>query len=176
MRTPIEYFSSKKTYVAHFRIFGSSIYCHVTKDAQKKLEPIAELGIFVGYSDTPHNYWVYLPSNKMKVVRRDVKFNEKKTMRCYIERDLQLHADEEILTPKEDDVEQPHGEEQRVEAHTHAETSRDGRKCTREVNKFMHDARESVGAPTSQCRQRRSPYQYSGYMALMRESVEIEPS
>jgi len=42
-----------------------------------------------------------------------------------------------------------------VEARTHAETSRDGRKCTREVEKLMHDVREYVGAPTSQCKKRR---------------------
>lgn len=40
----------------------------------------------------------------------------------------------------------------------------------------MHDARENVGEPTSQHRQRRSPDWYTGYMALMSESVEIEPS
>jgi hypothetical protein len=108
-----------------------------------------------------------------------VKFDEEKAMRCSLERELQLHADEEILAPKEepqDDVEQPHAEEQRVEAPTHAETSRDGRKHTREADRLMHDARENVGAPTSQRRQRRSPDRYTGYMALMSESVEIEPS
>jgi len=37
----------------------------------------------------------------MIVVRRDVKFNEEKHMRCSLERELQLHADKEILAPKE---------------------------------------------------------------------------
>lgn len=53
--------------MSHFNIFGSSVYCHVTKDARKKLEPIAELGIFIGYTDTTHNYQVYLPSHMMKL-------------------------------------------------------------------------------------------------------------
>ena len=74
--------------MAHLRIFGSSVYYHVTKDALKKLEPEAQLGIFVGYSDTPHNYWVYLPINGMIVVHIDVKFNEEKAMRCSLEREL----------------------------------------------------------------------------------------
>lgn len=56
MSTPEEDFLGKKLDVAHFRIFGSSIYYHVTKDAQKNLEPTTELVIFVGYSNTPHNY------------------------------------------------------------------------------------------------------------------------
>jgi len=56
MKTPEEAFSSKRPDVGHFKIFGSSVYCHVTKDAWKKLEPKTKLGILVGYTDTPHNY------------------------------------------------------------------------------------------------------------------------
>jgi len=60
MKTPEEAFSGKRPDVGRFRIFGSSVYFHVTKDARKKLELTAELGILVGYTDTPHNYQVYL--------------------------------------------------------------------------------------------------------------------
>lgn len=63
-----------------------------------------------------------------------------------------------------------------MEAPTHPETSRDGRKCMREADRLMHDARGNVGAPTSQRRQRRSPDRYTGYMSLMSTSVEVEPS
>ena len=49
-------FTSKQPDVSHFKIFGSSVYVHVTKDARKKLEPTTEIGIFVGYTETPHNY------------------------------------------------------------------------------------------------------------------------
>jgi len=41
--------------VGHFRISGSSVYFHVTKDSQKKIELIVESGILVGYTNTPHN-------------------------------------------------------------------------------------------------------------------------
>ena len=84
------------------------------------------------------------------MVRRYVNSDEEKAMRCSLERELQLHAYEQLLAPKEeprDDVEQPHEKEKRVEATTHVETSRDGRKHIREVGKLMHDARENVGAP-----------------------------
>lgn len=114
----------------------------------------------------------------MTVFRRDVKFDEEKSMRCSLETELQLHVDEELLAPKEepqDDVEQPHAEEQRMEAPTHVETSKDKREHTREADILMYDDRENVGAPTSQHRKRRSPDQYTGYMALMSKSVEIEP-
>ena len=61
---------------------------------------------------------MYVPSHRLTVVSRDVKFDDDKSMRCSLERELQLHEDEELLAPKEepdDDVKQPHVEEQRVE-------------------------------------------------------------
>ena len=50
MSTPNEAFSRKKLDVSHFKIFGSSFYCHVSKDSRKMLELAIELGIFVGYT------------------------------------------------------------------------------------------------------------------------------
>ena len=80
MKTLEEVYSSKWPNVGHIRIFGSSICFHVRKDAQKKLEPTIELGIFLGYINTPHNYRVYLLTSRMIVVRRDVRFDEEKAM------------------------------------------------------------------------------------------------
>lgn len=80
MTTPKEAFSWKRPDVSHFRIFDSSVYCHVTKDSPKKLEPTAELGILVGYTDTPHNYQVYFSTSERKVFCRDLKFDEQKVM------------------------------------------------------------------------------------------------
>ena len=82
----------------------------MTKDAKKKLEPTIDVGIFVGYTDTPHNYRVYFPTNRMKIFRRDVKFYEEKAMRLSLDRELDLHAEEELLVPKDgtQDVEQLH--------------------------------------------------------------------
>jgi len=81
-------FLRKKPEVEHFHIFYSSVYYHVNKYAWKKLEPIYELGIFVGYTNTTHNYRVYLPTNRMTLVHRDVKFDEENSMRCSLEREL----------------------------------------------------------------------------------------
>jgi len=89
----------------------------------------------------------------MTVVRRDVRFDEQKAMQVSIKRKIRLHAVEEILVPKIEepqiDVEQPHAKDPRVETSTQAESSRDGRKRTREADKLLHDARENVGEPTS---------------------------
>ena len=68
MSTPEEDFTSKKPDVSHFKIFGSYVYVHVTKKARKKLEPTAEVGIFVGYTETPHNYRVYFPNSRRTMV------------------------------------------------------------------------------------------------------------
>ena len=68
MSTLEEAFIGKKHDVSHFNIFGSFVYVHVTKDVRKKLEPTAEIRIFVGYTETPHNYPVYFPNSRMIVV------------------------------------------------------------------------------------------------------------
>jgi len=68
MSTPKEAYSGKKLVLSHLRIFGTNVYMHVTKDARRKLEPTTEVGIFVGYTDTPHNYCVYLPNSGKTVV------------------------------------------------------------------------------------------------------------
>jgi hypothetical protein len=112
MSTPEEAFTGKKPDASHFNIFGSSVYVHVTKNTRKKLEPTAEVGIFLGYTETPHNYLVHFPNSKMIVMQRDIKFDEGKSMQLSLERELDLHAEEELLVPKDEsqDVDQPHEE------------------------------------------------------------------
>ena len=76
-------------------------------------------------------------------------------MRLSLERELDLHAEDEVLVPKNEpqDVEQPHAEDHGVAKNTHAEPSTiNGRKRTREADRLMLDATEHVGAPTSQRR------------------------
>eukprot|EP00253_Pinus_taeda_P030542 PITA_30542 len=74
MSTAEEAYSSKRPNISHLRVFGSPVYMHVMKDARKKLELTAEVGIFLGYTGTPHNYRVYFPDSRKTVVRRDIKF------------------------------------------------------------------------------------------------------
>ena len=104
MKTPEVAYPGKRPYVGHFRIFGSSAYFHVSKYAWKKLELRTKLGMFLGYTDTPHNYWVYLSTSRMTVVFKDFIFDEEKAMGASLERELELHVNEEILAPK---VEKP---------------------------------------------------------------------
>jgi hypothetical protein len=155
MSTPEEAFTSKKPDVSHFKIFGSFVYVHVTKNARKKLESSFEVWIFVGYTETPHNYRVYFPNSKMTVMRRDTKFDEGKSMRLSLERELDLHAEEELLVPKDEsqDMDEPHEEVHGVEEATHAEPFIiNGRKHTTKVDRLRLDVAQNAKAPTSQHR------------------------
>ena len=62
MITLEEAFSGRNLDVSYSNIFGASVYYHVSKELRNKLESTVELGVFVGYTKTPHNYHVYFPS------------------------------------------------------------------------------------------------------------------
>ena len=81
-------------------------------------------------------------------------------MKLSLEREIHLHAEEELLVPKDDplDVDQPQEDIYGVEQYTHAKTNiRQGRKRTTEAERLKVDAAQNVGVPTSQHRQRQSP-------------------
>lgn len=149
MITPKEAFSERNLDVSHFRIFGTIVYFHVSNDRGNKHESTIEMGVFIGYIESPHNYGVYFPLIKVTVVRRDVKFYQEKAMRCSLKRYLSISLEEEILATKEDPqvelqhvLEQPQVEEKigdRVEAPTQLESSREGRNRTREVDILVQD-------------------------------------
>ena len=91
-----------------------------------------------------------------------------------LERELDLHAVKELLVPKDEpsDVDQPHEEIHGVDESTHAEPNiKQGRKLTIEAERLKLDAAQNVGVPTSQRRQRQSPDQFTGYMALMSKCI-----
>ena len=69
-------------------------------------------------------------------------------MKCSLERELHLHADEELLVPKDE----PHDEVHGVEETTHAVPTIRGRKRTIEAEQLAQDAEKVVGPPTTQRR------------------------
>jgi hypothetical protein len=79
--TPEEAYTRQKPQVGHFRIFGCITFSHVPKERRTKLEPTAEKGIFVGYSETSKAYQIYIPASRRVVVRQDVKFEEERAFR-----------------------------------------------------------------------------------------------
>ena len=73
-------------------------------------------------------------------------------MQFSLERELDLHAEEEILVPKDEpqEVEQPHAKYHGVAENTHAKPSIiNGRRHSIETNRLRLDATENVGAPIS---------------------------
>ena len=79
--TPEEAFSGKKPDIGHLHIFGCITYSYIPKEKRTKLEPTAEKGIFVGYSETSKAFQIYIPAQRRVVVRRDVKFEEDRAFR-----------------------------------------------------------------------------------------------
>jgi len=78
-------------------------------------------------------------------------------MRLSLERELELHAEDELLVPKDEsrDLDHPHEEVHGVEEATRAKPSiRNGIKCTTEADRLRIDVEKNVGAPSSQHRQR----------------------
>eukprot|EP00253_Pinus_taeda_P009670 PITA_09670 len=69
-------------------------------------------------------------------------------MQVSLERELQLHVVEELLVLKEEepqtDAEQPHAEVPGVETSTQVESSKEGQKLTREVDRLLLDVRENL--------------------------------
>ena len=79
--TPEEAFFGKRPQLTHLHIFGCVTYSQVPKEKRTKLDPTAEKGIFVGYSETSKAYWIYIPTLRNVVVRRDVRFEEERAFR-----------------------------------------------------------------------------------------------
>ena len=67
--------------MSHFHIFGCLTFSHVPSEKRKKLEPIAERGIFVGYDETLKAFRIYLPSKRKVIVRSEVRFKEDRAFR-----------------------------------------------------------------------------------------------
>ena len=114
----------------------------------------------------------------MTVVQRDIKFNEVKSMKLSLERELHLHVEEELLAPKDEplDVDHPKEEIHGVES-THAgPNKRIGRRRTTEAKRLKLDAAQNVGVPTSQRRQRQSLERFTRYMDLMSKCIVTRPS
>ena len=98
-RTPGEAFTREKPEVGHLRVFGCPVYIHVPKEKRTKMEPSGKKGIFVGYSETSKSYRIYVPSQRLIEVSRDVAFHEEAVFKH--SKELQLDTKvEESETPQ----------------------------------------------------------------------------
>ena len=77
-KTPYEAWHGRKPSLKHLRVFGCLAFVHVPKEKRKKLDYRATPGIFVGYSISTKQYFVYDPLAKTLHRSRDVVFREGK--------------------------------------------------------------------------------------------------
>jgi transposase InsO family protein len=85
-----EVFTGTKPIVSHFCIWGSVYYCHVPSEKRTELDPTAEKGILVGYSEASKAYRIIVPTHEKIIVYRDVQFEEEHALRR--SRDLPTHS------------------------------------------------------------------------------------
>jgi hypothetical protein len=62
----------------HFRVFGCLAFVHIPQEKRKKLEYRATPGIFLGYSISTKQYFLYDPLARTLHLSRDVVFREGK--------------------------------------------------------------------------------------------------
>ena len=63
-KTPEEKFTGKEPDVSHFKIFGSPVYFHVSKEKRNKLGASGKKGIFVGYGENTKGYRIYVAGQR----------------------------------------------------------------------------------------------------------------
>ena len=97
--TPEETFTVVQLEVGHLCIFASPIYIHVPKEKMTKLEPLDEKVTFVGYSESPKAYKLYILESRQIEVSRDVSFKEEMAFKKA--RGSNMEIDNELVTPKE---------------------------------------------------------------------------
>ena len=74
--TPWERMFGTRPDVSHLRVFGSVAFVHTPKQLRRKLDPVSEPGIMVGYSAASKAYRVLLDGSGKVVESRDVVFSE----------------------------------------------------------------------------------------------------
>ena len=73
--TPFKICYKKKPDISDLHPFVCKVYAYNHSPKWNKLEPQAEEGIFVGYSNTQKAYWIYFPGKQCVVNSIHVKFN-----------------------------------------------------------------------------------------------------
>lgn len=61
---PEEAWAGHKPSVKHLRVFSCECWVHIPKESRSKMDPTAEVRIFLGYMETDRQYRVYNPAKK----------------------------------------------------------------------------------------------------------------
>ncbi|GJS48017.1 retrovirus-related pol polyprotein from transposon TNT 1-94 [Tanacetum coccineum] len=79
-KTPYELIRGRKPNVQYFYVFGSLCYSTNDRDDLRKIKPKADIGIFIGYSESSRGFRIYNRRTKRIMETIDVKFDELTTM------------------------------------------------------------------------------------------------
>ena len=90
-----EAFTSRRPDVEHIGIFGCLTFSHVPSEKRTKLDPTAQQGILVRYSEVSKSYRIYIPSLRRVEVSRDVIFEEDRAFRRSLESRINVEDDAE---------------------------------------------------------------------------------
>lgn len=74
--TSYETYFGRKPNLSHLRTFGCKIIIYVPKESRSKFEPTGTIGVFLGYTRTPRNFWVLDTNTKKILISADVRFEE----------------------------------------------------------------------------------------------------
>ncbi|GKB70816.1 retrovirus-related pol polyprotein from transposon TNT 1-94 [Tanacetum coccineum] len=75
-KTPYELLRGRKPNIAYFHVFGSLCYPTNDRDDLGKMKPKADIGVFIGYSETSTGFRIYNRRTKMIMETIHVKFDE----------------------------------------------------------------------------------------------------
>ncbi|GJS64298.1 gag-pol polyprotein [Tanacetum coccineum] len=75
-KTPYELLRGRKLNVKYFHVFGSLCYPTNNRDDLGKMKPKADIGIFIGYSETSKGFQIYNQRTKKIMETIHVKFDE----------------------------------------------------------------------------------------------------
>ncbi|GJY53540.1 retrovirus-related pol polyprotein from transposon TNT 1-94 [Tanacetum coccineum] len=75
-KTPYELLHGRKPNIEYFHVFGSLCYPTNDRDDLGKMKPKADIGVFIGYSETSRGFRIYNHRTKMIMETIHVKFDE----------------------------------------------------------------------------------------------------
>ncbi|GJU90502.1 retrovirus-related pol polyprotein from transposon TNT 1-94 [Tanacetum coccineum] len=111
-KTPYELLRGQKPNIAYFHVFGSLCYPTNDRDDLGKMKPKADIGLFIGYSETSTSFRIYNRRTKMIMETIHFKFDELTTMASEhdcLEPELQRFNNhnssaEQMNTPSKEDL------------------------------------------------------------------------
>jgi len=75
-QTPHDMWFGKKLSYKNLRVWGCLAYVQIPKETRKKLDKTAQKCIFVDYTSTAQQYWLYDPVKRKFLISREVVFDE----------------------------------------------------------------------------------------------------